>query len=470
MEKVKLREKIGYGLGDAASSMFWKLFTMYLLFFYTDIVGISSAVIGTMFLITRIWDTFLDPFIGVVGDRTMSRWGKFRPYLLFGAIPFALCGALTFTSIDGTETAKIIYAYATYTLMMMVYSTVNVPYASLLGVMSANSQERNSLSSYRMTFAFGGSILVLLLIEPLVDIFSHMRLINGLPSLNFGWQMAAVVFAIIAAGMFFLTFLWTKERVKPLHNNEKSSLKSDIKDLANNKPWWILLAAGIMALVFNSLRDGSAIFYFKYYVNASDAFTVSFFNSSITLITIYLVIGQAANILGIMVMPSLTRLMGKKKTFLSAMLFATVFSVLFYFLPKTFIWGILGLQTLISVCAGIISPLLWSMYADISDFSEWKTGRRATGLIFSSSSMSQKFGWTIGGALTGWLLAYFGFKANVIQSDFALMGINLMMSIFPAIATILSVVFISLYPLTEKRTDQISSELSEKRSFEHSTN
>lgn len=223
MEHVKLREKIGYGLGDAASSMFWKLFTMYLLFFYTDVVGISAAVVGTMFLITRIWDTFLDPFIGILGDRTHSRFGKFRPYLLWGAIPFGLCGILTFSSWGGeSEISKIVYAYVTYTLMMMVYSFVNVPYASLLGVMSPDPQTRTSLSSYRMTFAFGGSILVLFLIEPLVDIFSKMKIVDGVPSQAFGWQMAAVVFAILAAIMFFLTFSWTKERVKPI-KEEKTS-------------------------------------------------------------------------------------------------------------------------------------------------------------------------------------------------------------------------------------------------------
>lgn len=288
MEHVKLREKIGYGLGDAASSMFWKLFTMYLLFFYTDVVGISAAVVGTMFLITRIWDTFLDPFIGILGDRTHSRFGKFRPYLLWGAIPFGLCGILTFSSWGGdSEISKIVYAYVTYTLMMMVYSFVNVPYASLLGVMSPDPQTRTSLSSYRMTFAFGGSILVLFLIEPLVDIFSKMKIVDGVPSQAFGWQMAAVVFAILAAIMFFLTFSWTKERVKPI-KEEKTSLKDDVKDLATNKPWWILLVAGIMVIGFNSLRDGSAVYYFKYYVEASDTFSFTFMSASVTLITIIL--------------------------------------------------------------------------------------------------------------------------------------------------------------------------------------
>ena len=187
MENIKLREKIGYGLGDAASSMFWKLFTMYLLFFYTDVVGLSAAAVGTMFLVTRVWDTLLDPFIGVLGDRTETKWGKFRPYLLWVAIPFGICGILTFSSFGGTDTAKMIYAYVTYTLMMMVYSLINVPYASLLGVMSASPQTRTELSSYRMTFAFGGSILVLALVEPLTDFFSRMEMNSGKPSILLGW-------------------------------------------------------------------------------------------------------------------------------------------------------------------------------------------------------------------------------------------------------------------------------------------
>lgn len=224
-ENVKLREKIGYGLGDSASSMFWKLFTMYLLYFYTDVVGLSAAAVGTMFLITRIWDTFLDPFIGVLGDRTESRFGKFRPYLLWVAIPFGICGVLTFSTIDGSETAKLIYAYVTYTLMMMIYSLINVPYASLLGVMSSNPQTRTEFSSYRMTFAFGGSILVLALVEPLTDFFSKIKLVDGIPSATFGWQMAAVVFAVMASIMFLLTFLWTKERIRPIVEKDGSLKK-----------------------------------------------------------------------------------------------------------------------------------------------------------------------------------------------------------------------------------------------------
>lgn len=460
-EIVKLKEKIGYGLGDAASSMFWKLFTMYLLFFYTDVFGMEAAVAGTMFLITRIWDSLLDPIIGVMADRTESRWGKFRPYLLWVAIPFAVIGVFTFTTPDFGTSGKIVYAYVTYSLMMMIYSLINVPYASLLGVMSPDPKTRTELSSYRMIFAFIGSILVLLLVEPLVEFFSKGSG-DALPNLKFGWQMAGVVFGVIAVIFFLGCFLWTKERVKPI-NESTNSLKDDVMDLLKNKPWWILLGAGIATLIFNSIRDGAAVYYFKYYVADVPGFSLGFIDSSLSLTTIYLVLGQAANIVGIILVTPLSGKIGKKFTYLLAMSCAAVFSIIFYFLKSTDVAMILVLQVLISICAGAVTPLLWSMYADIADYSEWKSGRRATGLIFSSSSMSQKFGWSIGGALTGWLLAYFGFKANVVQTEEAQYGIRLMLSFLPAAGTILSVIFISFYPLSEKKLVNITKELKAQR-------
>ena len=459
MTKVNLKEKIGYGLGDAASSMFWKLFGMYLMFFYTDIFGLDAAVVGTMFLITRVWDSAFDPVVGVLSDRTESKWGKFRPYLLWIAIPFGIMGVLTFTTPNFSDTGKIIYAYITYSLMMMVYSLINVPYASLLGVMSSNPKERTALSSYRMIFAFGGSILALILIEPLVKLFSNL---GSEVNLTFGWSAAAVVFAVIAIVFFFCTFAWTKERIKPIKETG-NSLKEDIGDLFKNKPWWILLGAGIAALIFNSIRDGAAVYYFKYYAIAPESFDLGIIGSALSLTTVYLVLGQAANILGIVFVTPISNRIGKKKTYLGAMCFATIFSVAFYFIGKDNIAMMLVLQVLISACAGSIFPLLWAMYADIADYSEWKTGRRATGLIFSSSSMSQKFGWSIGGALTGWLLAYFGFQANVTQTAEAQEGIRLMLSILPAVGTVLSVIFISIYPLTEKKVTEIMNELNIQR-------
>jgi len=445
-QKLKLKEKIGYGFGDAASSMFWKLFSMYLMFFYTDVFGISATLVGTMFLVTRIWDAAFDPFVGILGDRTETRWGKFRPYLLWVAIPFGIIGVLTFTTPSFSGSGKVIYAFITYSLMMMVYSMINVPYASLMGVMTADGKERTSLATFRFIFAFGGSLLVLALAEPLVDIFSKLG--KGGVNLQLGWQLAAVVFAVIAITFFMFTFSWTRERIKPV--TVKTSLKKDLNDLLHNSPWFILLGAGIAAIFFNSIRDGAAIYYFKYYIQGQSAFSIKAVNLTITLSSLYFVLGQAANIVGVVLAKPVSDRIGKKYTFLYAMLFAAVFSIGFYWLDRNSISLIFVFQFLISMSAGIIFPLVWSMYADAADYSEWKTGRRATGLVFSASSMSQKFGWTIGGALAGWLLGYYGFKANVVQTAEAQTGIKMMLSFFPAIGTLL-VHFSCLFILSVRR-------------------
>lgn len=457
-QKISFSEKVGYGFGDFASSMFWKIFGMYLLFFYTDVFGIAPAVVGTMFLVTRIWDSCFDPLVGILADRTQTRWGKFRPYLLWFAVPFAVIGVLTFYTPDFSEKGKIIYAYITYSLMMMVYSAINVPYASLLGVMSSDSKERTTLSSYRMVFAFAGSVLALWLVEPLVKHF------GGDMNSKSGWLYTIIVFGVITTILFMGCFALTKERVKPL-NNEKPNLKVDVKDLWQNKPWWILLGAGIAALVFSSIRDGAAVYYFKYYVSATENFSIHLFGTrfEMTPTSFYLVLGQAAAIIGVIAATPIAKKIGKKNTFLGAMFFAGLFSLGFYFIGKSSLPLIYVFQVLTSICGNAIFPLIWAMYADSADYSEWKQGRRATGLIFSASSMSQKFGWTIGGSTTGWLLAYFGFKANVEQTVFAQHGIQLMLSILPAVAAFLSVLFIAFYPLNEKRLQAIEFELVEKR-------
>ena len=457
---IKLTEKIGYGFGDMASSMFWKLFGAYLMIFYTDVFGLPAAVVGTMFLITRIWDSAFDPIVGVVADRTHSRWGKFRPYLLWLAVPFGIIGILTFVTPDWSPTGKLIYAYVTYSLMMMIYSAINVPYASLLGVMSPNPKERNTLSTYRMTFAYIGSFIALLLFMPLVNFFSGNS--KELADQQTGWTMAVVVIAILCIVLFFGCFAWTKERVKPIKETQ-NPLKEDLKDLFKNKPWWILLGAGVAALVFNSIRDGATVYYFKYFVVEEDYATVSFFGMSFVLSGLYLALGQAANIIGVIAAAPVSNRIGKRNTYMWAMIIATVLSVIFYWFDKEDLIWMFVFQALISVCAGSIFPLLWSMYADCADYSELKTGNRATGLIFSSSSMSQKFGWAIGTAVTGWLLGFFGFQANAVQSEEAISGIKMFLSFLSAIGTILSVVFISMYPLTENKMKDITTELEHKR-------
>ncbi|MCU4675958.1 MFS transporter [Catenovulum sp. 2E275] len=456
-QRPNLKEKIGYGFGDFASSMFWKMFSVYLMIFYTDVFGLSAAAVGTMFLLTRIWDTANDPVMGIIADRTNTKWGKFRPWLLWGAIPFAVIGVLTFSTPDWSVENKLIYAYVTYTLMMMAYTAVNVPYASLLGVMSSNSNDRTQLASFRMVFAFAGSIFAFVMVEPLTQFFSHL---TDTPNPQQGWTYTMLVYGVIAAILFYFTFAWTRERIAP-PASQQSSLKADFKNLANNKPWFILLGAALSTLIFNSMRDGASVYYFKYYIGLPEW---SLFGLSFGITTVYLVVGQAANIIGVVLAQPISKRLGKRNTFMTAMFLAAILSIFFYFLTAEQLTLIILLQVLISACAGIIFPLLWSMYADIADYSEYQTGRRATGLIFSSSSFAQKMGWTLGGALTGWTLAYFGYVANAEQTEFAKEGLRYMVSFLPAVGALISALFMIFYRLTDDYMAKVNQELSARRS------
>ncbi|MEO1021535.1 MAG: MFS transporter [Bacteroidota bacterium] len=457
--KLSLREKAAYGLGDFASSMFWKLFSMFLLFFYTDIFGISAAAVGTMFLLTRVWDAANDPLMGILSDRTQSRFGKFRPYLLYGALPFAIIGILTFSTPDLSPTGKLVYAYITYSLMMMAYTAVNVPYASLMGVMTSNTDERTSLASFRFIGAFTGGLLVTSTANYFIAYFGDGR------ESSTGFQITVSIYAICAALLFVLTFLGTRERLAP-QKQQKQSLKADLKDISKNGPWFIMLGAAISILIFNSLRDGSILYYFKYYVKDQELTLLgnTYALGTTALSSAYLSVWLGSNIIGVLLAKPLSDRMGKKKTFLTASLLSAVLSVGIFFIQPDQLILLFGSNVLIGITAGIVLPLIWAMYADISDYSEWKTGRRATGLIFSSSSMSQKFGWTIGGAISGWLLAAFGFQANVEQTDEALLGIRLMLSIIAGVGALLSAAFMYFYKLDENTMYDIQNDLEQSRS------
>lgn len=454
-EQIKLKEKIGYGFGDFASSMFWKLFSMFLMIYYTDVVEISPASVGTMFLLTRLWDGLNDPIMGIVSDRTRTSMGKFRPYLLWVAIPFAIIGVMTFSSPDFGPSGKLLYAYVTYTLMMMVYTAINVPYSSLMGVMTSDTKERTSLASFRFIGAYSGGIFMTATVPYLLDYFKNSGA-NDAQS----YQYTVGIYAVLAAFFFIMTFLWTKERVKPLE--QETSIKNDLKDLAKNGQWFIMLAAGIAVLIFNSLRDGSIMYYFKYFVKDQ---TLPYFGEVQwdKLAGAYMTIWLVTNLIGVLLAKSASAKFGKKTVFMAAMLIASVFSGIFYFVDPNSIGLIFGLNIIMGVCSGIVLPLIWSMYADIADYSEWKTGRRATGLVFSSSSMSQKMGWTLGGAITGWLLAAYGFEANADQTTESLKGIRLMISIYPAVGALLSAAFLIKYKLSDRFMQDIGAELDEKR-------
>jgi GPH family glycoside/pentoside/hexuronide:cation symporter len=473
METVKLKEKIGYGFGDAASSMFWKIFGMYSLFFYTDVMGIPAAAAGIMFLIARLWDSFFDVGVGIVADRTRSRYGKYRPWLLWFAVPFAVMGTITFFAPELGQTGKLIYAYVTYSLMMIVYSIINVPYASLLGVLSADPKVRNVLSSFRMGFAFIGSFVTFMLLQPLVDFFSGTPPSTGasISTSPVGWVMGVGVIGVLCIVLFLLCFAWTKERVQPIHPDVNASVKEDLRQLFRNAPWWILVSTGLAALLFNAIRDGVAIYYFRDFVQV--AYKMPFTGWDAT--TVYFLVGQAANLIGVMLAPTLSARFGKKRTYMIAILCAGLLSTGFYFVPADFVC-ILSLQFLISIFAGYVLPLLWSMFADIADYQELKTGRRVTGLIFSSSSMSQKLGWALGAGLTGLILGWFGYNEEAVRQGVAVaqqtvLGERLMISIFPAISCLLAWAGMMFYPLSDKKVKKISDDLFLKRqSSENQTN
>jgi GPH family glycoside/pentoside/hexuronide:cation symporter len=471
IQKIKLKEKIGYGFGDAASSMFWKIFGMYAAFFYTDVFGITAKAAGTMFLVARLWDSFFDVFVGIASDRTKSRWGKYRPYLLWFAIPFAVMGAITFFTPDFGQTGKLVYAYITYSLMMIVYSLINVPYASLLGAISSDPTERNSLSSYRMSFAFIGSFVTFMLLQPLIDFFSTTfggdaaaKTAEATVSTSpIGWVMGVGSIGVICVVLFLLCFSWTKERVTQISTDGDASIKQDLKNLLHNSPWWILVGTGLAALLFNAIRDSVAIYFFRDYVKVN--YKMAGTGWDIT--TIYFLIGQAANLIGVMAAPAISAKYGKKKTYMIAILVAGILSTGFYFIPND-VTLIFIFQFMISILAGYVLPLLWSMFADIVDHQELLTGRRATGLIFSSSSMSQKLGWALGSALSLWILGWFGYnesfaKLGQDQNIQTIFGEHIMITLIPAVCAVLAFVGMLFYPLSDKKVKENAEQLNKKR-------
>ncbi|HHE55943.1 MAG TPA: MFS transporter [Caldithrix abyssi] len=458
--RLSFWEKAGYGFGDLASVLYWQTISSYLLYFYTDVFGITAAAAGTMILVTRMWDGVNDPLMGIIADRTNTRWGKFRPYLLWMSVPLAIMGVLTFSVPDFGYSGKLIYAYVTFTLFMMLYTAINIPYSSLLGVITPDSVERTSVASFKYTFAFASGILVSAIALPLA---THLD--KSYPGK--GWSITMAIFGAFAVVFFLVTFLSTKERVQP-PPKQKTSIKQDLLDLAANRPWLILLIATMLIILFVATRMSVTTHYFKYYVGTQ---TLSFLGKSYTfefdvLTSAFNTVGQAFAFLGVIATAPMARLFGKKRAFLILFVLAALSTAVFYFLKPEHLLLIFLFQILNTFSSGPLTPLLWAMYADTADYSEWKNGRRATGLVFSASTMSQKFGWAIGTAFAGWLMSFFGFKANIVQSDQVQHGIVMLMSVIPAALGALSILVMYFYKLDDKTMEQIQAELEARRTSE----
>jgi GPH family glycoside/pentoside/hexuronide:cation symporter len=443
VKRLPFFEKAGYALGDTASNFFWKTFEGFLLLFYTDVFGISAAQAGTMFLVTRLWDAVNDPLMGILADRTKTRWGRFRPYLLWLALPVAAGGVLCFTTPDLSEQGKVWYAFGTYTLMMMLYTAINIPYSALMGVMTSDVKERASLSSFRFVGAFTCGMFVQKFTLDFVELLGGGNEARG-------WQLTMGLYGLVAAVMFVAAFASTKERVQP-PAAVKSDVRQELKDLMHNGPWMVMFVLGLLVIASFWIRGGTTVYYFKYCVQ--DQGLVGWFLS----------LGTLAAIVGIALTGPLTRRFDKRKLYMGLMAVSGVLTGLFYFLEPSDIVSIFALNLLINFILGPNAPLVWAMYADTADYSEWKTGRRATGLVFSAATFAQKAGGAVGGWLTGMLLAYFGYQANVAQSAESQTGILLLMSVVPGVLCIVAAVAVYFYKLDDTSMKAIERELDARR-------
>lgn len=458
--KLSIREKVGYSLGDTASNLFFQTFILFLLYFYTDVFGLPAAAVGTMFLVTRIWDAFFDPIVGMLSDRTQTRWGKFRPYLLWFALPFGVIGVLTFTTPGFDTAGKLVYAYVTYSFMMMFYSAINVPYSALMGVITPNSEERTVLSSYRFVSAFAGGFIVQAVTMSLVNYF-------GKGNEALGWQWAMGCLSGLAFVFFMVTFATTRERVFP-PRGQKTDFRKDLRDLFSNKPWLLIAGATVFQLMYIVMRNSSIMYYFKYYVGNQQ---LEMFGASIDLsfegfASSFMLTGTLATIIGAVMTKWFSRLFDKKNTYLWFLISSAVLNALFYLLHPQSVLLIYGLNLLVSFFFGPVSVLQWAMYTDAADYSEWKNERRATGLVMAASLFSLKLGLTLGGAVVGWILAYHGFIANQPQTSKSVEGIILLLSVYPAVLGVAGGLLMLFYPLTNVMMIEIEEDLTARRESE----
>jgi len=456
--KLPYLERVCYGFGDLASCLFWMTITFYLLFFYTDVFGMSAAAAGIMIGVSRLLDALFDVVIGMIADRTSTRWGKFRPYIMWGAVPLAISAVLAFTTPAFGGTAKIVYAYVTFVVFMFLYSAVNIPYTSLLGVISGDPIERTSASSFKFVGAYLGGFIVSATALPFAAHFGH----GNAPK---GWQATLAIYGVAAIILFFITFMMTKERIQPIAK-EKTPIKDDLRDITHNVPWMVLFAATILFILFVCIRLSVTAHYFKYYIGEQE---VSIFGTTHkygfeVLASAFNTIGQSMSLIGVLLVPWFAKWCGRKRA-LIILLVASLFSTgIFYIFKPNDLVPIFAFQAIGSLAGGPISALLWVLYADTADYSEWKTGRRATGLVFSASIMSNKIGWTVGTVIAGLILATTGFAPNVAQNIDVRNGLKSMMSVIPLAAGIITLVILALfYKLDEPLMAKVKLELDARR-------
>lgn len=436
---ISRREKVAYGLGDTASNLIFQTVMLFLAFFYTDIFGISAGTVGTMFLVVRLIDAVTDPLMGLLADKTNTRWGQFRPYLLWLVIPFAVCSILAFTTPELGETGKVIYAYATYTLLMLAYTAINIPYSALGGVLTKDPDERVSVQSYRFVFGMLGGLIVTLLTLPLVDWF-------GQGDKALGYQLTIAAMSVLGVLLFLLCFAGTKERVKPPHD-QQLNFGSGLKTLWQNDALRTLAIVAVLLLIGIAIKNTLAIYYVKYYLLRED------------LITTFVSIGMVGNILGCALANPLTRRVDKVQAYKALQIIAAVLSAVAFFVPAHQLILAVVLYFFWSFFLQMATPMLWAKIADVVDFGQRESGLRANGLVYASVVFFIKIGIALGGAIAGWWLAVYDYQAGQLQTEYTQLGILIAFTWLPAIASLLVAWVMRGYTLNRARVQQIAREL-----------
>jgi len=442
--KLPFKEKIGYALGDTAANIAWRPLMSFLPIFYTDVFGLPVITVSLLLLITRFSDGITDIIMGTIADRTHTKWGKFRPWLLWTALPFGIFLALTFTTPNLSLTGKIIWAYFTYISFTLIYTANNVPYSALMGVMTGNLKERNSLSSFRFFGAYLGGVISMALIPVLVELL-------GKGNDNLGYQYTMYILAVLMIIFTLITFSTTKERVYP-QNTEKQNIINDFKDLLKNKAWAILLLTGFLFVTYNSIKQGVTMYYFSYYLQEK------------ILGGVYLTVLVLVSMLAALVAPPLINYIGKKTLFIYVMLFSAFVNALLYFVGPEDIVTVFTIGSISEFGAAIMPVLFFSMLADSADYSEWKNNRRATGLIFSAGTFAMKFGGGLAGAVMLFVMNMYGYDGAVeVKSTESIQGIILNMSLIPGLFLILAILLMLFYPLSKQKIIKIEEDLKIRR-------
>lgn len=486
--KLSFREKAGYSLGDSSANLVFQLLIIFQAGFYTDVMGISAAALGTMLLLVRFSDAITDPLMGVISDRTDTKWGKFRPWLLWSALPFAGLFWLAFSVPDLSESGRLWYAVGTYTLLMVAYTMNNVPYSALTGVMTADTNERTSISQYRFFAAMVTAFIVQGFTLPLVQKFGARP--DGTIDEAAGWSATVAIYAVVAVVFFVITFFSVKERVEPIAE-QVSDPKQDLRDLRKNRAWLAMFGMTLFVFVTLSLRGSSTYYYFTYFVDP-DALTglvqaAGLFSSDGTLsagerfldvfglivtpgdsptavgFSLFNMVGSLVSILGVIAAKPLSVRFGKKAVFTVGLAGAALVQAAFVVLGPTQVTAMFVLSILGTLAYGPTIPLLWAMIADTADYAEWKTGRRATGVVYSGVTFALKAGLGLGGAFAGWILAAYGYEVATARTPEVLEGIRMSLSVYSAIPFALGVVCMLFYPITKALEHEITADLAARR-------